>query len=320
MIQRFDVPAASSGKKYYEQCGYPNIYVETKTSEIDENGRTWKYDIVSIEGKTQRDINDILQRIGTGERYAYLIDGYESEIIHIGPLTDCRLYGWASSFSSKRGTTHIIIEPDSLYISRPSNFNDLYAVQRIDIPSSVIQLTQQCCANLDNLEEIRFDNNPKLSIEQYAFYNNYKLTKIIGLDMKNVCLIENNVFSNCISLQNIPIPTNEKVTEIPEAYASESGCIRVTIPSNIKRIRQYAFGYCESLESVYIEEGCERLDDQAFSNCKSLTIVKIPDSVKKIRENTFEGCGMFTVVCNPGSYAEYWANMMKIHVEHSGTL
>ena len=309
MKQTFEVPAQEGGKKYYEDKGYPEVYVETKMTDQDKDGYSFKVDVISIERDTQLEINDILQALGFyGEACKYTEDLTKVEI---GPFTKTRL-------RCMDITEEIVVKEGTREICSPNV--DPRRVEILDLPSTLTEIGPWCCYNLGSLTTVRFHNNQTINIRENAFCLNTGLKEIIGLDPKYINCIEEGAFAGCASLTVVPIPNNHTVTTIPKRYAAETACKIITIPTYIKHVEYYAFGSCHHLEAVYIMEGCERVERQAFSHCESLTIVKIPDSVKKIYEDTFEGCGMFTVVCNPGSYAEYWANMMKIHVEHSGTL
>jgi len=309
MIKVFEVPAAENGREFYESKGYPEIYVETKKTERDSWCRSFKVDVISIERDTQREINDVLQAIG--HRAEATVYSQDRLTVEIGPFTK-------TDIRCLETTKHIIIKNDTCVICGPTGY--IPDVETIEIPNTVHLIECWAMRYLENLTTVTFDNNPTLRIQEGAFYGCSALKTISGLDNSNINGIEKGIFTGCENLENVPIPFNYDVTSIPERYACGTAIKTLSIPDNIKRIDEEAFAYCPKLEAVYIMEGCERIDRKAFSNCESLTIVKIPDSVKKIYENTFEGCGMFTVVCNPGSYAEAWANMMKIHVEHSGTL
>lgn len=308
MKQTFEVPAQEGGKKYYEDKGYPEVYVETKKAER-YGDRSFDVDVISIEGDTQREINDVLKAIGHMKE----VVKYSSDLLtaEIGPFT-------IASLNCLDITKHIIIKNNTRIICGPSCYCP--DVETIEIPNTVHLIECWCMSGKRRLTSVTFNNNPTLRIQEGAFYDCSALKTICGIDNSNINGIEPRVFCGCENLEDVPIPHNYDVTSIPERYACGTAIKTLSIPDNIKRIEENAFAYCSKLEAVYIMEGCERLERQVFSHCESLTIVKIPDSVKKIYENTFEGCGMFTVVCNPGSYAEYWANMMKIHVEHSGTL
>ena len=309
MKQTFEIPAQEGGKKYYEDKGYPEVYVETKMTDQDRGCRSFKVDVISIERDTQREINDVLQAIG--QRAEATVYSHDRLTVKIGPFTK-------TNIRCLDITKHIIIKNDTLVICGPTGY--LPEVETIEIPNTVHRIECWAMNDLPSLTTVTFNNNPTLTIQEGAFYGCSALKTISGLANSNINGIEKCIFAGCENLEDVPIPHNYDVTSIPERYACGTAIKTLSIPDNIKCIEEDAFAYCSKLEAVYIMEGCERLERQAFSHCESLTIVKIPDSVKKIYENTFEGCGMFTVVCNPGSYAEYWANMMKIHVEHSGTL
>ncbi|MGN1418551.1 MAG: leucine-rich repeat protein [Acutalibacteraceae bacterium] len=63
----------------------------------------------------------------------------------------------------------------------------------------------------------------------------------------------------------------------------------VTLPSGIKSIGEYAFGWCENLKSINLPSTLKTIGRYAFTGC-GLTSVVIPAKVTKIEAGTFAGC------------------------------
>ena len=82
------------------------------------------------------------------------------------------------------------------------------------------------------------------------------------------------------------------------------------IPSSVKKIGDYAFMGCESLESVVIPSSVTEIGTQAFSSCSSLESVEIPPSVKKIGVNAFAYCTSLASVAFSGTVAQ-WKTVEK---------
>ena len=57
----------------------------------------------------------------------------------------------------------------------------------------------------------------------------------------------------------------------------------------MRKIGDWAFSGCRSLESIEIPEGVREIGASAFRECRSLERIEIPDGVTKIRENAFDG-------------------------------
>ena len=70
----------------------------------------------------------------------------------------------------------------------------------------------------------------------------------------------------------------------------------MTIPDSVTTIGEYAFCYCDSLESVTIPDSVTTIGEYAFYECSSLTSVTIPDSVTTIGDYAFWGCESLTSV------------------------
>ena len=69
--------------------------------------------------------------------------------------------------------------------------------------------------------------------------------------------------------------------------------------AKITKIASNAFGKCQSLTTVEIEDGITHIGDHAFSGCSSLQAVYFPDSIKEIGSFAFSSCGRLTQVIIP---------------------
>ena len=64
----------------------------------------------------------------------------------------------------------------------------------------------------------------------------------------------------------------------------------VVIPGNVKEIGEWAFDVCTDLEKLTLEEGVATIREGAFGYCTSLESVVIPDSVTLLGTEAFCGC------------------------------
>ena len=69
----------------------------------------------------------------------------------------------------------------------------------------------------------------------------------------------------------------------------------IDIPPTITAIGQNAFAGCEKLSSVTLPEGLRTIGDYAFTNCESLKYIQIPETVVGIGAYAFEDCTGLTV-------------------------
>ena len=73
------------------------------------------------------------------------------------------------------------------------------------------------------------------------------------------------------------------------------------IPEGITIIGEYAFGGCESLESVIIPNSVTKIRKGAFRKCEELRMITIPNSVTTIGEYAFMLCQSLTDITIPNS-------------------
>ena len=79
--------------------------------------------------------------------------------------------------------------------------------------------------------------------------------------------------------------------KMPEKMAF--GCKKlekITIPNTVREIGEDAFGRCENLQSVKLNNGLKKIDDGAFAGCRKLKKVTIPKMVTEIGDSAFCGC------------------------------
>ena len=126
------------------------------------------------------------------------------------------------------------------------------------------------------------------SIGQYAFYNCSSLTKVDITDLSAWCkMIFGNSCANPLGYAKNLYLNSELITKL-------------TIPSDITEIKNFAFYNCSSLTSVTIPDSVTSIGERAFYNCTSLTSVTIPDSVTSIGQYAFYNCSSLTeVYCKP---------------------
>ncbi|NBX29107.1 leucine-rich repeat domain-containing protein [bacterium] len=76
----------------------------------------------------------------------------------------------------------------------------------------------------------------------------------------------------------------------PNAFSSNVGLQRATIPAGVKSIGPSAFAFCTGLQSVTIADGVQVIGDNAFQGCTGLPSLVVPGSVASIGWSAFSGC------------------------------
>jgi len=152
------------------------------------------------------------------------------------------------------------------------------------------------------------------SIGDYAFYHCDLLVSItipgsvtsIGRDVFGDCwyLTEINVDSNNPAYTSVDgILFNKDKTELL-CYPAGKTETTYEIPYGVTSIGDYAFGCCESLESITIPDGVTSIGEGAFECC-SLESITIPNSVTSIGSHAFYQCDNLTDVYYGGTKEEW---------------
>lgn len=105
--------------------------------------------------------------------------------------------------------------------------------------------------------------------------------------------------------KDIVIPSEingKKVVEIEEFYVfdytdSDNSYIKVTVPSTVKVIREYAMSFCD-INEIVIENGVETIEEFAFCGSDDLEKATIPESV-----TSMDGCSL-GFECDDETYIE----------------
>ena len=172
-------------------------------------------------------------------------------------------------------------------------------ITKVVIKDGVTSVGDSAFLNCNYLETLTISDTVT-SIGRYAFAYCSSLESITIPDSVNS--IGYGAFDSCPSLESIVVSSGNKV------YHSENNCLietatktlivgcknSVTIPDSVTSIGDYAFAYCDSLESVTIPDSVTSIGDRAFSGCDSLASITIPDSVTSI-----------------GVYAFYWCSSLE---------
>ena len=216
----------------------------------------------------------------------YLFVGCESLTSVTLPKSLKTLPDWtfSSCFNQNDNLTSILIDDSNPYYSSDGSalfdkyktkmFFAVKSLREYAIPSSVSEIIQE------------------------AFYNCRHLkTLVLPLRLKSV---NGHHFSNCDSLYSISVDEknpylcsdgsalyNKDKSELVFVYHTVR---KMSIPSSVTKIGDYAFYNCTNLSSLTLPSGVKEIGFSAFQGCKSLTSVTIPSGVKYISSFTFRDC------------------------------
>jgi|GEM_PF-1716423 len=216
----------------------------------------------------------------------YLFVGCESLTSVTLPKSLKTLSDWTliSSFEENDNLTSILIDDSNPYYSSDgSALFDKYkrkmifavkSLREYAIPSSVSEIIQE------------------------AFYNCRHLkTLVLPLRLKSV---NGSHFSNCDSLYSISVDEKNPYlcSDGSALYNKDKSELvfichtvrKMSIPSSVTKIGEYAFYNCTNLSSLTLPSGVTEIGLSAFQGCKSLTSVTLPSGVKYVLSYTFYGC------------------------------
>lgn len=100
--------------------------------------------------------------------------------------------------------------------------------------------------------------------------------------------IGEDAFMYCGSLSNVEFPPN--ITKIKKRAFAQCKVKSLIVPDSVVVIEDYAFGWCEMLQSVTLPDSLESLGVGVFTCCSSLENVVIPKGVKEVSNSIFSFC------------------------------
>lgn len=216
----------------------------------------------------------------------YLFVGCESLTSVTLPKSLKTLPDWtfSSCFNQNDNLTSILIDDSNPYYSSDGSalfdkyktkmFFAVKSLREYAIPSSVSEIIQE------------------------AFYNCRHLkTLVLPLRLKSV---NGYHFSNCDSLYSISVDEknpylcsdgsalyNKDKSELVFVYHTVR---KMSIPSSVTKIGDYAFYNCTNLTSIELPSGVTEIGDYAFYNCTNLSSLTLPSGVKEIGFSAFCEC------------------------------
>ena len=220
-------------------------------------------------------------------------------------------------------------------------FHNCTRLSNISIPNTVTTIGKYAFADCDSLVNIALPSELTI-INEYMFYMCDVLSNINI--PSGVTIIGKSAFAQCYNLTDITIPSSVKsiggsafrlcssLTNVntesistwlnidfagfesnPLRYASHfylNGELQtnINIPSNVSKIKAYAFSYYGHLSNITIPETVTSIGEGAFYKCSNLTKVEIPQSVINIADSAFSYCSGLTNLTIPSSITNIGKN------------
>lgn len=245
----------------------------------------------------------------------YLFVGCESLTSVTLPKSLKTLPDWtfSSCFNQNDNLTSILIDDSNPYYSSDGSalfdkyktkmFFAVKSLREYAIPSSVSEIIQEAFYNCRHLKTLVLPLRLK-SVNGYHFSNCDSLYSIY-VDEKNPYLcsdgsaLYNKDKSELVfvyhTVRKMSIPSS--VTKIGDyAFYNCTNLSSLTLPSGVKEIGFSAFQGCKSLTSLTLPSGVKNISSFTFMDCESLRFINLPSDLKYIGEEAFEGCTGLTSI------------------------
>lgn len=114
------------------------------------------------------------------------------------------------------------------------------------------------------------------------------------------------------SLLELGIDPAKYLKDIPKHFLEDTDIETYSVPNNILVIEQYAFGYCDQLESVYIPNSVSTIEKFAFKECAFLEHLTLEDRNNNhllIFANAFNNCFSLDKILYEGTKNSFSKNV-----------
>ncbi|MBP5631413.1 MAG: leucine-rich repeat domain-containing protein [Clostridia bacterium] len=172
------------------------------------------------------------------------------------------------------------------------------SLEEIVIPESVSAIGGHAFQECINLRSVVFLGDV-YELGEWCFERCYKLEQINIEDLK-VEEIQPWIFSGCKALNKVDLPGN--IVKICDFAFSSTGIQEISFPESVSEIGEYAFGSCDQLKKVQLNNGISRIEEGAFAYCKKLTMISIPDNITYFGKDVFADASVSYYVDNNIKY------------------
>lgn len=191
----------------------------------------------------------------------------------------------------------------------PDNcFQSCSLLSRVDLPGSVTQIGNSAFSGCTKLADVYFDNIEDVWKNNVTIgYTNDPLKKAKmhflpgGKCGKN--LVWALSYDGDLTITGTGDMYDYEYQTAPW-YKDRSYLAHITINEGATSIGNFAFDYCEKVESVKIPSTVKKIGNRAFYNCKLLAGLTLPSGLSSMGEFAFYGCKKLTSVKIPSSLKE----------------
>lgn len=172
------------------------------------------------------------------------------------------------------------------------------ALESVDLPSSLLNISDRAFARCESLANISFPRNLR-RIGENAFSYCTSLSSMPQLpELTEIC---DGAFSHCYSLGSLDLSSHRgRIGE--NAFSNCTSLQRVAFNEAATEISSYCFSDCPALVELKLPARLKRIGERGFSGCKSLKKASFPESLEEIGERCFSNCtGIAELNFNPRS-------------------
>lgn len=204
----------------------------------------------------------------------------------------------SNAFDGCVNVKYLILPPNLENISE-SSFKNLKLIKSVEIPASVIFIENSAFSNCENLCQIQFAENSRLTQLCYYAFSNTNITEISIPDSVELIQYLGKPIKLSLSDQAKLTKRNGLIygrnDNSVHVYDNTFNTSNLVLEDLLETIRMNCFEDCHVLESIVLPETLKLIDEFAFYGCNELQTIKFPQRLTKIGAFAFDSCGISTV-------------------------
>ena len=160
-------------------------------------------------------------------------------------------------------------------------------ITRVVVENGITNIPVEAFSGYSKLESVSIGNAVTV-IGENAFANCSKLKNVTF--PASVTEIGVGAFWNCTSLKDVSFASGSKLEILGGSAFQGSGLTKVTLPSSLQKIGNYAYMECASLTEAILPEGLVIIGENAFQDCSALKTLSLPSTLEQVMYDAFLRC------------------------------
>lgn len=209
-----------------------------------------------------------------------------------------------SSYAFEKVKMREVVVPAECVSINYSAFRDCERLQKVVIRGGLRKLESHQFWNCNVLRDIYVpDSVTEISWED----PNVRIHGSVGSEAEAFAIREKKTFIEYTGSEVTEMLSDYVISEgVLEKYVGNGGI--VSLPTDVKTIKNSAFKDCSNIVELVISEGVETIEDFAFSRCSGLTKAHLSNSIKEIGSYAFSECYMLSQIEFPSELIIIHAN------------